>query len=66
MWLSHALAVALENFHRVGWVHKEFRSDNFFFLSGCTHSALYEAYRVNREVSVSLATPQGGIDFGLP
>ena len=66
MRLAHALAVALENFHRVGWVHKEFRSDNIFFLSGCTRSALDEADPVNREVSVLLGTHQGEIDVGLP
>ncbi|KAL1631908.1 hypothetical protein SLS56_004113 [Neofusicoccum ribis] len=31
--LAHALAVAVENFHRVGWVHKELRSNNVCFLS---------------------------------
>ncbi|MCJ1249463.1 hypothetical protein MMC30_006687 [Trapelia coarctata] len=30
--LGHALAEALESFHRVGWVHKEIWSDSIFFL----------------------------------
>lgn len=30
--VAHALAVALSNFHRVGWVHKDIRSDNIRFL----------------------------------
>lgn len=30
--LAHALASALESFHRVGWVHKEIRSDNLAFM----------------------------------
>ena len=30
--LAHALATTLENFHRVGWVHKELNSDNICFL----------------------------------
>ena len=30
--LSYKLAVAVENFHRVGWVHKALRSSNILFL----------------------------------
>jgi hypothetical protein len=30
--LAHSLAAALEHFHRVGWVHKEFKSDNILFF----------------------------------
>ena len=30
--LAHALVIALESFHRVGWVHKQIRSDQIFFL----------------------------------
>lgn len=30
--IAYALVTALENFHRVGWVHKEVRSDNICFL----------------------------------
>lgn len=32
MQLAFALATALENFHRVGWVHKELKSENIRFL----------------------------------
>ena len=32
MRLANALAVALGNFHRVGWVHKEVKSENIWFL----------------------------------
>ncbi|KAA8911285.1 kinase-like domain-containing protein [Sphaerosporella brunnea] len=31
--LSYALAVAIENLHRVGWVHKELRSQNIVFFA---------------------------------
>lgn len=31
--LAHALATALENFHRVGWVHKELRSEVILFFN---------------------------------
>ena len=30
--LAHILAVAVDHFHRVGWVHKELRSSNIFFF----------------------------------
>ena len=32
--LAYALATALENFHRIGWVHKELKSGNVRFLRG--------------------------------
>ncbi|KAI1495539.1 hypothetical protein F5X99DRAFT_403214 [Biscogniauxia marginata] len=31
IYLAHALTVAIESFHRVGWVHKAIRSDNILF-----------------------------------
>jgi hypothetical protein len=30
--LAYSLATALEHFHRVGWVHKEFKSENIVFF----------------------------------
>ena len=30
--IGHKLAVALGSFHRVGWVHKEFKSENILFF----------------------------------
>ena len=32
MCLAYALAVALGNFHRVGWVHNEVKSENIRLL----------------------------------
>lgn len=31
--LAHSLVVAMEHFHRVGWIHKSFRSKNVVFCS---------------------------------
>lgn len=66
MRLAYALAVGLENFHRVGWVHKEFTSDNVYFLSGCEHSTIEEGSTISNDGSTTLDTPEGEIDVSLP
>ncbi|KAF1353282.1 hypothetical protein BDV97DRAFT_396124 [Delphinella strobiligena] len=57
--LAHALAVALENFHRVGWVHKEIRSSNIFFIPGDQSTVIPGSARTPSALagSINLSTP---------
>lgn len=55
--LAHALAVALESFHRIEWVHKEIRSENFAFAP--------LAATIDSRISGSRALV-GGVDFAAP
>lgn len=55
--LAHALSVALESFHRVEWVHKEIRSENFAFAP--------LAITPDSRVSGSRALV-GGVDLASP
>jgi len=32
LFVAHELVVALDNFHRTGWLHKELKSENVFFM----------------------------------
>lgn len=59
--LASALAVALENFHRVGWVHKALRPDNIFFLPFQPTSAGASSAKVNSQPMA----PVGTIDLAL-
>jgi hypothetical protein len=58
--IAYHLAVALENFHRVGWVHKEFRSSNVYFLPSAEPLIASLDRTTNIEVSnghVSISDP---------
>ncbi|KAI9659825.1 MAG: hypothetical protein M1821_001176 [Bathelium mastoideum] len=58
--LAYHLIVALENFHRVGWVHKDFRSGNIGFLR--SNEALVSVSSENHDAS----TTSNSIDFSAP
>jgi hypothetical protein len=57
--LSHALAVAVENFHRVGWVHKELRSQNIVFFA-------FNQHRNAEDRTKQAYLPELGVDFSKP
>ncbi|OCL01655.1 hypothetical protein AOQ84DRAFT_443881 [Glonium stellatum] len=60
--LASALVVALENFHRVGWVHKALRPDNIFFSPSQPASASASDANISREPVALVET----IDLALP
>lgn len=49
--LAYVLAVAVGNFHRVGWVHKELKSDNILFF--------------HRSLPLERRSPRGATDLDL-
>ena len=53
--LSYALITALENFHRVGWVHKEIRSDNICFLA--SSQSIADSTENDTNPSVDFSSP---------
>ena len=59
--LAYALATALENFHRVGWIHKGIRPDNILFFptppQQFTDSNNEENYNNNPNSNQSSAPP---------
>ena len=55
--LTYALATALENFHRLGWVHKELKSENILFLHGNTEATQDSALTAGEIANVDFAHP---------
>ncbi|KKY28026.1 hypothetical protein UCDDS831_g00549 [Diplodia seriata] len=69
--LAYALAAALESFHRVGWIHKNFRSDNVVFLEKTKQQQETEVASVvdapsGVVVASAAAAPAGKLDLAEP
>ncbi|KAL9068740.1 MAG: hypothetical protein Q9157_006402 [Trypethelium eluteriae] len=64
--LALSLASALENLHRVGWVHKEYKSSNIFFLPDWPQPALTQVGEAQEQTSPTPCAPVSNVDLAFP
>ncbi|KAL9094149.1 MAG: hypothetical protein Q9165_003564 [Trypethelium subeluteriae] len=64
--LALSLASALENLHRVGWVHKEFKSSNVFFLLDWPQPAPAQLDEAQEQTSPNPCAPVNNVDLAFP